>query len=57
MMKALAFVLGGKQVFAARVNLAAVMMPERLSKRRFDGASKVQYWRAPILGLLWVDGG
>jgi phage gpG-like protein len=27
--KALAFVLGGKQVFAARVNLPAVTMPER----------------------------
>ncbi len=27
--KALAFVLGGKQVFAARVNLPAVAMPER----------------------------
>jgi hypothetical protein len=29
MMKALAFVLGGKQVFTARVNLPAVTMPER----------------------------
>jgi phage gpG-like protein len=27
--KALAFVVGGKQVFAARVNLPAVTMPER----------------------------
>jgi len=27
--KALAFAVGGKQVFAARVNLSAVMMPER----------------------------
>jgi phage gpG-like protein len=27
--KALAFVMGGKQVFAARVNLPAVTMPER----------------------------
>jgi phage gpG-like protein len=27
--KALAFVIGGKQVFAARVNLPAVTMPER----------------------------
>jgi hypothetical protein len=27
--KALAFMLGGKQVFAARVNLPAVTMPER----------------------------
>lgn len=27
--KALAFVLGGKQVFAARVNMPAVTMPER----------------------------
>ena len=27
--KALAFAIGGKQVFAARVNLPAVTMPER----------------------------
>jgi hypothetical protein len=27
--KALAFALGGKQVFAARVNLPAVTLPER----------------------------
>ena len=27
--KALAFAVGGKQVFAARVNLPAVTMPER----------------------------
>jgi hypothetical protein len=27
--KALAFVVGGKQVFAARVNLPAVTLPER----------------------------
>jgi hypothetical protein len=27
--KALAFVIGGKQVFAARVNLPAITMPER----------------------------
>ncbi len=27
--KALAFIVGGKQVFAARVNLPAVVMPER----------------------------
>ena len=27
--KALAFAIGGKQVFAARVNLPAIAMPER----------------------------
>ncbi len=27
--KALAFLVGGKEVFAARVNLSAVTMPER----------------------------
>ena len=31
--KALAFVVGGKQVFAAQVNLPAVTMPERLYLR------------------------